>query len=212
MAITAQTIYNRVRETLSLPFEDEVTYSPAAVLTYINEALGFIEITEEIYFQLEPGVRRYELPETWLETQTVTLGSTPMALLPFNMRQLAQAGAQNISGRPTHYAEEGQNILFNPVPSTADTVAVYGRMNPPEVTALEDPINLAKAYTDALRFYVVAMCLSRENDPQTNTYFELWNAMLAKATVPDVRKRNRQFMQANQGNVLGAHFHQVRRR
>ena len=205
-----QKLYDRVRTTLNLPLEDDVTYSAEEVMHHVNTAFGFIEVSEEIYIQLEAGVRRYVLPDSWLETETVALEGTLPALQPFNPRTMVQSGIHNQSGRPTHYAEEGEYVDLWPVPTTSTTLAVYGRMNPPEVETLEDPIHLVKGYRDALVFYVVGMCLSRETDPQSSYYLELWNSFLAKQTRSDVRKRNRQHMQPSKG-LTSMHYHRVRR-
>jgi len=203
---TAIEIIHRVRDGMNVPREDEDPYSTGYLITQINTAVsliasdGYVHHTE-VPLLIGPESRVYSLPENTYSVEWVLLDGQPAYLSRFDPRLLLQSNLSPLSGRPTHFYEEGETIQFYPLPATPMIAYVYTSALPGEVVNESDAVYLPKIYTDAIVHYVTYMCLLREPDSGAlaNEHKQLWIAFKEKARQIEAGKRARSVPDSNSG-------------
>jgi hypothetical protein len=195
---SAETLIHDVKDALNLSRDDDEPYSTAYLLSLLNTGISLVAsdgylFHEEYRIPLSSGSRIYELPVNTYAVEWVMLEGHPHYLERFDPRLYIQSGLPNLAGRPTAFAEEGETLQFNLIPSDNLVACAYLTLMPEEVESVDDEVRLPKLARDAIVHFMVYNCLLREPDSGlvAEARLNLWIAMREKFKNLEAGKRAR---------------------
>jgi hypothetical protein len=158
------------------------------------------------------GVYEYNLPEAWVGAKLLMNADlddndnqTWHRLEPTSLEKIAQeipdflSPTQVNTGNPRYYWVDGQETLYvYPRPQEGSTIKLFFVGTPPPFTSITDQIHIPKELANAIKYYLMAKCMSKGQDPESETkYWNLWLSMVKKGH----KWRNKRQLDAR--NTLG---------